>query len=327
MTTDRSLFKLISLCFLEDLIECHCFSDDVALSRAIYREDYQAIIVDAATGLDPNRAVFARRACYGDRRAPLIVIGVFDGRDDIEQAFNAGADDVVCSPIDWGELAVRTHLALRRVEAASNVSSTRADGELHFGPYRLDRRAGTVQLDGRAIRLTVREFAIAWLLFSRAGEYVSRRTIAGAIWSSTEDIVGRTLEQHIYKLRKKLELNGAAGVQLRTMYAHGYRIEMGDGLVDGAQAPELDEADRIEAPARSLGLPQAETPVSAHVTRALEVHHGSSDAARQAQSWMPGGADCATTRAGAYGANDPEANCVPAFAMPAARLASARRRG
>ncbi len=80
----------------------------------------------------------------------------------------------------------------------------------------------------QTIDLTPREFAVAWILFSRCGEYVSRRQMAGAVWSSSDDIVGRTLEQHIYKLRKKLELNGTRGVQLRAVYARGYQLDVAD---------------------------------------------------------------------------------------------------
>ncbi|MGF6240718.1 DNA-binding response OmpR family regulator [Paraburkholderia sp. GAS38] len=260
MTTNSNLFNLICQCFGDDTIECCRFHDDVALSRAIYREDYHAILVDAATGIDSTRAVFARRACYGDRRAPLIVVGSFADRDSIERAFEAGADDVVLSPVDRSELAVRTFLALRRFQSTPAAPTEESAA---LGPYKLDRRAGVVLVNDRIVRLTVREFAIAWLLFSRAGEYVSRRQIAGAIWSSTEDIVGRTLEQHIYKLRKKLELNGSSGVQLRTMYAHGYRIELCDSTV------EID----------------AEATLAARACRALDVHPRDSEAARTAQPW------------------------------------------
>ncbi|MEJ2768817.1 winged helix-turn-helix domain-containing protein [Mycetohabitans sp. B46] len=49
--------------------------------------------------------------------------------------------------------------------------------------------------------------------------------MAGAVWRSPEDVVARTLRQHIDKLRQKLELNGAHGVQLRTLYRCGYRLE------------------------------------------------------------------------------------------------------
>lgn len=228
MTRSTALFRLICQCFEADGATCSQFADDVTLARAVYREDFSAILIDAETGVNPLRPVLARRACYADRRAPLIVVGARSDRASIARTFDAGADDVVLSPIDSRELVLRVHLALRRFQP---VQATDADDRLECGVYRLDRRSCVVHVAGDTVRLTSREFATAWLLFSRPGEYVSRRQIAGAVWSSSEDIVGRTLEQHIYKLRKKLELNGAHGVHLRTMYAHGYRIELAETAV------------------------------------------------------------------------------------------------
>lgn len=234
MTRSTALFRLICQCFEADGATCSQFADDVTLARAVYREDFSAILIDAETGVNPLRPVLARRACYADRRAPLIVVGARGDRASIARTFDAGADDVVLSPIDSRELVLRVHLALRRFQP---VQPSDADDRLECGVYRLDRRSCVVHVAGDTVRLTSREFATAWLLFSRPGEYVSRRQIAGAVWSSSEDIVGRTLEQHIYKLRKKLELNGAHGVHLRTMYAHGYRIE----LAETAAAQSTDE--------------------------------------------------------------------------------------
>jgi DNA-binding response OmpR family regulator len=313
MTNNISLFNLIHQCFSEDRIECRRFDDDVALSRAIYREEYDAILVDAATGVDPTRAVFARRACYRDRRAPLIVVGAFAERNSIERAFDVGADDVVCAPIERSELMARTYLALRRfLTMPAAQSQPQSNDSATLGPYRLDRRTGTVSVAGQPVKLTVREFAIAWLLFSRNGEYVTRRQIAGTIWSSTEDIVGRTLEQHIYKLRKKLGLSGENGVQLRTMYAHGYRVEMCEPThaKNDASAPaqaqpvqplpnsEAGETSATTASIHSQAMPATEHAVApqpacacgtttdlSRANRPLEVHASDSKAARNAQPW------------------------------------------
>ncbi|CAB3797016.1 hypothetical protein GCM10011400_30600 [Paraburkholderia caffeinilytica] len=345
MTTSSSLFNLICQCFRDETIECCRFLDDVALSRAIYREDYHAILVDAATGIDATRAVFARRACYGDRRAPLIVVGAFADRDSIERAFEVGADDVVLSPIDQGELEVRTYQALRRFQSPPPLQS---EDRAELGPYRLDRRTGTVLVDEREIRLTVREFAIAWLLFSRAGEYVSRRQIAGAIWSSTEDIVGRTLEQHIYKLRKKLGLSGASGVQLRTMYAHGYRVELCDGKADAdAIMPGIAQvgqaADAIAAITEVVDIARHEANrerigKTARPSRALDVHVKDSEAARSAQPWgqyaamWHGGAAHIVhpvadfTVRGAESPGSGSSTALTSFSIPAALLGSNARR-
>ncbi|MFM0646990.1 response regulator transcription factor [Paraburkholderia bryophila] len=355
MTTSSSLFNLICQCFHDEAIECCRFLDDVALSRAIYREDYHAILVDAATGIDATRAVFARRACYGDRRAPLIVIGAFADRDSIERAFEIGADDVVLSPIDRGELEARTYQALRRFQSPTPVQS---EDWVELGPYRLDRRTGTVLVDDQEIRLTVREFAIAWLLFSRAGEYVSRRQIAGAIWSSTEDIVGRTLEQHIYKLRKKLALNGASGVQLRTMYAHGYRVELCDGRAESdAIATDLTRTTKATQSTRAARTADAIVAITQAVdsareeiaddcatettrpVRTLDIHAKDSETARNAQPWGQYAAMwhsgtthvvhrlAGFTAAGAEASDGDASVALTSFSIPAALLGgNARRR-
>ncbi|HVW50630.1 MAG TPA: response regulator transcription factor [Trinickia sp.] len=282
MTQDAALFSLICQCLEAEGTQCSRFDNHVALARAVYREDYGAILVDAAAGIDPMLPVLARRACYADRRAPLIVVGASDDRNSIAQLVDAGADDVVLSPIDPRELALRVHIALRRFQPAQPGD---ADDCLEYGAYRLDRRSCTVFVEGEPIRLTTREFAIAWLLFSRPGEYASRRHIAGAVWSSSEDIVGRTLEQHIYKLRKKLDLSGQHGIHLRTMYAHGYRVEMSE--VKDVEPVEPDISTVALAPSNVTPLaPRAEkTERAPHHAACAEIHPADSETARNAPSW------------------------------------------
>ncbi|KAG0166415.1 hypothetical protein DFQ30_007210 [Apophysomyces sp. BC1015] len=243
LTRNKGLFQFIHECFEADDEPCQQFVDDVMLARAAYREEFHAILVDSEIGIHPLRPFLARRACYADRRAPLIVIGALEDRASIVHVLDAGADDVVLTPIDPRELTLRVHLAIRRFNVPRRTDSA---GVIECGPYRLDPNTCIVRVDGDAVRLTPREFAIAWLLFSHYGEYVSRRQIAGAVWSSSEDIVGRTLEQHIYKLRKKLELHGTHSLRLRTMYAHGYRIESIDAAAAAATSSMIREP--IDAP-------------------------------------------------------------------------------
>jgi DNA-binding response OmpR family regulator len=282
MTRNTALFRSICQYLDAEGTQCSQFDDHVALARAAYRDDYDAILVDAAGGLDSMLPLLARRACYADRRAPIIVVGAPDDRGSITQFIDAGADDVVLAPIDPRELALRVHVALRRFQPAQPRD---VDDCLEYGVYRLDRRTCTVSVDGEAIRLTTREFAIAWLLFARPGEYASRRHIAGAVWSSSEDIVGRTLEQHIYKLRKKLYLNGQHGIHLRTMYAHGYRVEMGE-----VKEAEPTISPMAIAPSNVLSLSsraeqseriQARSPHTA----CAEIHPAGSATALNAPSW------------------------------------------
>lgn len=226
-THDSALFHLIQTCLVGDDVICTRYREDVDLARALHREEFSAIVFDASAGMDASHPVLARRACFGDRRAPLIAIGEFFAHDRAIAALSAGADDIVLKPVDPRELRLRVLLAVHRFTGgpAESGKPQPAGDEIGMGIYRLSRRNGSVEMNGKGVRLTTREFAIAWVLFSQQGNYVTRRAIAATVWGSSEEIVGRTLEQHIYKLRKKLLLDGACGIVLRTMYAHGYRIE------------------------------------------------------------------------------------------------------
>lgn len=220
VTKSIERFNAISGCFAHEDVQLRRFDDDLQLTRELHREECGAVLYDADAGLEPRRPLFAWRACQGERRVPLLVFGRFADRDALTAAFDAGADDVVGYPFDIDELVVRTQHLIRR---GGHVPP---DGRITCGPYQLDQRVGMVWLRGAPLSLTAREFAIAWLLFSKAGEYVSRRQIAGAVWGCDESLVDRTLGQHVYKLRKKLGLDAAsAGVQLRTVYGRGYRVE------------------------------------------------------------------------------------------------------
>ncbi|MGI4858442.1 MAG: response regulator transcription factor [Janthinobacterium lividum] len=240
VTTNQRTYDAVQSCFAEGSHEVVRFTEDIALIRALVRESFSALIVDATDGLGPrdSRPVLAARACQARLHAPLILVGHFTDRESLAQAFNAGADDVVRLPIDSDELYVRTLRAIRRGQ-----SDPHAGELLHLADYRLDKRLGAVMVGDQTVRLTPREFAIAWMLFSRQGQYLSRAQIAIAVWGCSEEVAGRTLEQHVYKLRKKLSLSGAHGARLSTQYAHGYRIE---ACAADTSAPALSDSAPVK---------------------------------------------------------------------------------
>ena len=205
----------------ENGIAVERFDDETTFARALTRREFDAILVSMEPGIDPQHPVLVHRACYGVQRAPLIVICSTADSMDAVDLLDYESDEIVLAPVNLPELLLRLRLTSKRL----HCTRSSVDKEiLACGPYRLDRHASTVSVAGDVIRLTSREFAIAWMLFSQLDKYVGRAEIARAVWGSPEDIVSRSLEQHIYKLRKKLHLNGVHGAYLRTMYAVGYRI-------------------------------------------------------------------------------------------------------
>ncbi len=222
VTKNANLFEFVNRCFEPDGAACSHLSDFAPALHAIYRQPFNLFLVDVEKGITPVPPRLTLHSQLSSRSSPIVMLGRFDDRESIANAFDAGADDIVPMPVEPRELLVRVHIAMLRGQA-TQLSKCH---NIHFGEYWLDKRSCVVLVKGEPVQLTSREFAIAWLLFSTPGRYVSRGHIANAVWGNDEEIAGRSLEQHVYKLRKKLGLNGDNGVLLRTMYAYGYRIEV-----------------------------------------------------------------------------------------------------
>ena len=138
----------------------------------------------------------------------------------VASALDSGADDFLVRPYDAVELIARMNALLRRC-ASSNTRRM-----IEFFDFSLDRETAKFRYRDIHISLTPREFSMAWLFFSSPGIYISRETIGSVIWNTDSEIAGRTIEQHVYKLRKKLQIDSKQIVMIRTAYSQGYRLEL-----------------------------------------------------------------------------------------------------
>ncbi|MFA0924865.1 response regulator transcription factor [Xanthomonas fragariae] len=198
------------------------FSDELELLRSLRHSACELLIFDATCVASDDSSVLAWQHCHSGHPTPLIVLGRFDCANDILAWYRAGAQDVLALPFNSHELHVRAALAISPVAQACPETQ-----HLSLGPYQLIRDENTVYLHGKPIVLTAREFSIAWLLFSSPGVCFRRCQLAKAVWGSHTEFTDRTMEQHIYKLRKKLQLcNHSGAVRIRTVYSHGYKLEL-----------------------------------------------------------------------------------------------------
>jgi DNA-binding response OmpR family regulator len=151
---------------------------------------------------------------------PVLVICEVRNAEWVADALNAGADDFMIRPYEPIELLARIN-AIRRRSNRTLVGRT-----IELAGITLDRETNKFSYKSVPIEVTPREFTMAWLLFSTPGIYVSRETIGTAIRGLNSEIAGRTIEQHVYKLRKKLQMGTERGVTIRTAYNQGYRLEL-----------------------------------------------------------------------------------------------------
>jgi DNA-binding winged helix-turn-helix (wHTH) protein len=91
------------------------------------------------------------------------------------------------------------------------------------------------------------------MLFSRMGELLSRKYLQESVWGGQVDVVSRTLDTHVSRLRVKLDLRPESGYRLSSVYSLGYRLEavnVRNGL--SAQATAVDSAPAQLEPAQGL---------------------------------------------------------------------------
>jgi DNA-binding response OmpR family regulator len=153
-------------------------------------------------------------------KLPVIFLTARGAEEDLVRALASGGDDYVVKPAKKLELLARVNALLRR-----HTGDSESSGHIVLPPYLLDARRRRISIDGREIDLTQREFDLANFLFRRQGRIVGRDALLENVWNLSSAVSTRTVDTHVSRLRKKLDLNGEHGWRLAAIYQHGYRLE------------------------------------------------------------------------------------------------------
>lgn len=153
-------------------------------------------------------------------RLPVIFLTARGSEADLVRGLNSGGDDYVVKPARQNELIARVNAVLRRIGFGGDEQES-----FELPPYRIDATHRRITFDDKEVELTPREFDLAVFIFRRHGRIVSRDSLLENVWNMSAAVTTRTVDTHISRLRKKLELNGEHGWRLAAVYQHGYRLE------------------------------------------------------------------------------------------------------
>jgi two-component system, OmpR family, KDP operon response regulator KdpE len=156
-------------------------------------------------------------------RVPILVLSVKGEERTKVDALDAGADDYVTKPFGVNELLARVRAALRRASAP--------DGEekplIEVGDFRIDIPARNVQVKGRDVHLTPKEFDLLVYLARHAGKVLTHRALLAAVWGANCVEQPEYLRVFVGHLRRKLELEESAPKYIVTEPWVGYRFQPG----------------------------------------------------------------------------------------------------
>jgi DNA-binding response OmpR family regulator len=192
---------------------------EAGLQRA--REDRPDLIVlDLSLPKKDGTEVLAEMRGRLDGTAVLVLTG----RSDVEErvrCLNLGADDCLLKPFSFHELTARCRALLRRREMF-------ADPMLRHGEVELNRIDRKVAHYGRAVELTVKEFALLEYLMQRGGRCCSRSELLREVWHMSPDAGTNVVDVYINYLRKKLGAaagdNEATSPVIETVRGEGYKM-------------------------------------------------------------------------------------------------------
>jgi DNA-binding response OmpR family regulator len=156
-------------------------------------------------------------------RMPVLMLTAKGQIDDKVAGLDAGADDYLVKPFNRLELLARVRALLRRT-----AGSTPPPEKITFGRVTVDFLRGECRNAGRALKLTPKELAMLRLLSERPGEVVTRDEFLDRVWGYGSYPVTRTVDNHIARLRGKLETDPSAPRYLLTANKSGYRLCLED---------------------------------------------------------------------------------------------------
>jgi DNA-binding response OmpR family regulator len=179
------------------------------------------VMMPEMSGYDVCRAI--RRT---DPLTPVMMLTAKAEEVDKVVGLELGADDYVVKPFGTGELTARVHAALRRAQARASRLDDRADlpsiafDDVEIDPRTLKGRRGTHEF-----AVTTREVHLLRLFADHEGEALDRAAILEEVWGVRYEGTTRTLDQHIVKLRQKVEDDPANPRHILTVHGVGYRFQ------------------------------------------------------------------------------------------------------
>lgn len=178
--------------------------------------DYDAVILDVMLPLTDGITV-CRTIRASGCAVPILMVTARDAVDARIEGLDAGADDYLVKPFDFGELLARLRALIRR--GRQPIVADR----LEAGPLALDTRTRSVRVHNQPVSLTAKEYAVLEYFVRRAGDVITRADIAEHVWDEHHDPVSNVVDVYVQRLRKKIDRFGGESL-IRTRRGEGYQL-------------------------------------------------------------------------------------------------------
>ena len=149
-------------------------------------------------------------------QVPILMLTARGEEQDELQGFKLGVDEYISKPFS-------PKILVARVEAIPRRSSPGAKDVIDVGGIHIDKTAHQVEIDGKPVDLSYKEFELMTYFAENQGIALSREKILNNVWNYDYFGDARTIDTHVKKLRSKL---GEKGEYIKTIWGMGYKFEV-----------------------------------------------------------------------------------------------------
>jgi DNA-binding response OmpR family regulator len=228
---DTDLSALAALHLRDEGHEVEVVADGTLASKRVAEQKYDLILLDLMLpGVDGLE--ICRQLREAQDFTPLIILTAKTSEVDRVLGLELGADDYLGKPYSLRELMARVKASLRRSgQYAPVADGAHADGaeEMQHGTLKMHLQRREVEIDGKQIELTAKEFDLLWHFASHPGRVYTRADLLEDVWGYGYDGYEHTVNSHINRLRNKIETDPAKPNIIHTVWGVGYKFHAPSG--------------------------------------------------------------------------------------------------
>jgi DNA-binding response OmpR family regulator len=219
---DEDIARLISHNLQAAGFEVQSFVEGASLIAEALREQPALFLLDimlpGTNGFDLCRHI---RQTPTLSATPIIFLTAKTAEADRVKGLELGGDDYITKPFSPRELVARVRSVLRGLRQSPVMPEVLRLGEIEIEPASMK-----VQVQGRPVLTTAREFRLLEYLATHCGRVLTRDQLLDAVWKETPFVTPRSIDVYVRRLREKIEADSRHPKYLKTLRGIGYRFEV-----------------------------------------------------------------------------------------------------
>lgn len=209
--------------------ECLRYATVAEMSFALHTERFDLLILDWSLPDGEADQIIGMVRNEMAQPTPILIESIHEDEEKVVHALSLGANDYVTKPLRLAELQARVSVLLR----GHHMDARQPDLE----GYKFDLSNKQMVFGNAPLELTSLEYDLAYYFFSNFNQLLSREQLLKEVWLQAPEVDTRTVDAFVSRLRKKLRLEEAGKVRIRTLRGYGYRLEViQDRLPSGRHA-------------------------------------------------------------------------------------------